>query len=159
MTEALNVDHLRQNMERIYRDWDKALSEKDAEGLLQLYAKDAVIESPLIPHLMGKEEGVCRGHQQMRPFFEEVAKRKPSLRQYYRTGYLSDGKKRMIFEYPRAAPNGEQMDFVEVMELNDDGLIQYHKVYWGWRGFAVLQKDEYQRKAAKCLARAEDHSI
>ena len=148
MTEALNVDHLRQNMERIYRDWDKALSENDAEGLLQLYAKDAVIESPLIPHLMGKEEGVCRGHQQMRPFFEEVAKRKPSLRQYYRTGYLSDGKKRMIFEYPRAAPNGEQMDFVEVMELNDDGLIQYHKVYWGWRGVAVLQKDEYQRKAA-----------
>ena len=56
VTEALNVDHLRQNMERIYRDWDKALSENDAEGLLQLYAKDAVIESPLIPHLMAKRK-------------------------------------------------------------------------------------------------------
>jgi len=40
------------------------------------------------------------------------------------------------------------MDFVEVIELNDDGLIQFHKVYWGWRGFAVLEKDEYHRKAA-----------
>lgn len=29
----------------------------------------------------------------------------------------------MVFEYPREAPKGEQMDFVEVMELNDDGLI------------------------------------
>jgi hypothetical protein len=48
----------------------------------------------------------------------------------------------------RAAPKGEQMDFVEVMELNDEGLIQYHKVYWGWRGFAVLLKNEYQRNAA-----------
>lgn len=54
----------------------------------------------------------------------------------------------MIFEYPRAAPRGEQMDFVESMELNDDGLIQYHKVYWGWRGFAVLLKDEYHSRAA-----------
>ena len=54
----------------------------------------------------------------------------------------------MVFEHPRSAPNGEQMDFVEVIELNDDGLIQYHKVYWGWRGFAVLKKDEYHRKAA-----------
>jgi hypothetical protein len=84
----------------------------------------------------------------MRPFFQAVANRKPPLRQYYRSGYLTDGKNKLVFEYPRAAPNGEQMDFVEVMELNDQGLIQHHKVYWGWRGFAVLQKDEYPRKAA-----------
>ena len=84
----------------------------------------------------------------MRPFFVAVASRKPALRQYYRTGYLTDGKKTMTFEYPRSAPKGEQMDFVEVIELNDDGLIQYHKVYWGWRGFAVLEKDEYHHKAA-----------
>ena len=148
MTRTVNADQPRQNMERIYHDWDKALSEKDADALLALYAKDAVIESPLIPHLIDKEEGVCRGHDEMRPFFAAVATRKPPLRQYYRTDYLSDSKKKMMFEYPRAAPNGEQMDFVEVMELNDDGLIQYHKVYWGWRGFRVLQRDEYQRKAA-----------
>ena len=29
----------------------------------------------------------------------------------------------MMFEYPRATPEGEQMDFVEVIEFNDDGLI------------------------------------
>jgi hypothetical protein len=135
-------------MERIYHDWDKALSENDATALLSLYSTDATIESPLIPHLLGKEEGICRGHEEMRPLFQTLATRKPSIRQYYRTGYLSDGKKKMMFEYPRAAPKGEQMDFVEVVELNDDGLIQYHKVYWGWRGFAVLQRNEYHQKAA-----------
>lgn len=148
MARSQTAEQRNANMDRIYRDWDRALSENDAEALLNLYADDAIIESPLIPHLMDKEEGICRGHDEMRPFFQLVAQRKPKLRQYYRTVYLTDGDNKMIFEYPRSAPEGEQMDFVEVIELNDDGLIQYHKVYWGWRGFAVLAKDEYHRKAA-----------
>src|SRR5215469_6719462 len=136
MTQASRAEQRKTNMERVYHEWDKASSENDAEALLTLYAKDGTIESPLIPHVLGKEEGLCRGHEQMRRFFQAVASRKPMIRQYYRTGYLSDGNRKMMFEYPRSAPKGEQMDFVEVMELNDDGLIQYHKVYWGWRGFA-----------------------
>jgi len=36
---------------------------------------------------------------------------------------MSDGTRKMMFEYPRATPEGEQMDFVEVIEFNDDGLI------------------------------------
>jgi ketosteroid isomerase-like protein len=101
MGQTSCAEDTRSKLERIYREWDQALSHNDAEGLLQLYARDAVIESPLIPHLMGKEEGVCRGHEEMRPFFEAVATRKPELRQYYRTGYLTDGDKKLVFEYPR----------------------------------------------------------
>ena len=37
------------------------------------------------------------------------------------------------------------MDFAEVMELNEDGLIQRHCVYWGWYGVGVLQRDAYRR--------------
>jgi len=105
---ALSVEQIRKNMDRMYHDWDKALSENDAEALLKLYAKDAAIESPLIPHLLGKDEGVCQGHEQMRPFFEAVATRKPSLRQYYRTGYLTDGKNQIMFEYPCSAPRANK---------------------------------------------------
>jgi len=118
-------------MERIHHEWDEVLSNNDAEKLLQLHARDAIIESPLISHLLGEKEGICRGHDEMRGFFQDVAQRKPALRQYHRTGYLTDVIKKLIFGYPRAAPQGEQMDFVEAMELNDDGLIQYHRVYWG----------------------------
>lgn len=41
--------------ERMYHAWDEALSRNDAAALTALYAPDAVIESPLIPHLMGIE--------------------------------------------------------------------------------------------------------
>jgi ketosteroid isomerase-like protein len=131
-------------VERVYFAWDDALSRNDMEALLALYATDAVIESPLIPHVLGTERGVLRGHAEIRTLLDEVAARKPPARRFHRTGYLTDGK-RLIWEYPRETPDGEQMDFVEAMELNDRGLIQRHRVYWGWFGVRVLQRDEYHR--------------
>jgi ketosteroid isomerase-like protein len=131
-------------IERIYFAWDAALSRNDVEALLALYARDAHFESPLVPHLLGTQGGNLRGHDELRPLFAKLAERKPPVRQYHRTGYLTDGK-RLIWEYPRDAGKGEQMDFVEAMELNDDGLIQRHCVYWGWFGFGVLQRNEYHR--------------
>ncbi|HYZ74335.1 MAG TPA: hypothetical protein VE641_14765 [Chthoniobacterales bacterium] len=153
-THALNPELSNEKVERIYHDWDAALAcleelpperlDEGVEGLLALYAKDAILESPLIPHLMGTERGVLQGHEQMRPFLREVGRRKPSVRKYYRRGYFTDGKK-LIWEYPRQKPGGEQMDFVESMELNDQGLIQHHAVYWGWRGVNVMLADAYRR--------------
>jgi ketosteroid isomerase-like protein len=131
-------------VERMYFAWDDALSRNDAEALLALYARDAQLESPLVPHLLGTKSGVLRGHDELRPLFALLAERKPPVRQYHRSGYLTDGK-RLIWEYPRDAGKGEQMDFVEAMELNDDGLIQRHSVYWGWFGVRVLQRNEYHR--------------
>ena len=131
-------------VERMYFAWNDALSRNDAAALLSLYAEDAWFESPLVPHLLGTERGVLHGRKELKPLFDKLAERKPPVRQYYRTGYLTDGK-RLIFEYPRDAGKGEQMDFAEVMELNDEGLIQWHHVYWGWFGFRVLQRNEYHR--------------
>ena len=131
-----------QAMERIYHAWDQALASNDIDALLALYAPDATIESPLIPYLLGTETGVCHGHAAMRPLFEKLAQRKPKIRQYYRTGYFTDGEK-LMWEYPRVAGDAEQMDFVEVMEVRNE-LIQKHRVYWGWFGFKVLQEDRYR---------------
>jgi hypothetical protein len=128
----------------VYFAWNDALARNDVEELLALYAKDAQLESPLVPHLLCTRNGVVRGHEELRLLFEKVAERKPPVRQYYRSGYLTDGK-RLMWEYPRDAGKGEQMDFVEVMDLNDEGLIQRHRVYWGWFGFGVLQRDAYHR--------------
>ena len=153
-SHALHSEQFSDQAEKIYREWDARLAaleelpperlDEGVESLLALYARNAEIESPLIPHLMKVERGICRGHDEMRPFFREVGRRKPSLRKYYRRGYFTDGKK-LIWEYPRAKPDGEQMDFVESMELNRDGLIQHHAVYWGWRGVNVILQDAYRR--------------
>jgi hypothetical protein len=74
---------------------------------------------------------------------EKVAERKPFIRKHFKQNFFTDGKT-LIFEYPRQTPDGEQMDFMEVMEIKE-GLIQYHRVYWGWRGFQVIQENLYQR--------------
>jgi ketosteroid isomerase-like protein len=139
-----NSESFQESAARIYREWDKALSNDDVEALLALYAPDAILESPAVPLTMGTDSGVCHGRDELRPVIERVAARKPPLRTYYRTGYLTDGTRTMIFEYPRDAPDGEQMDFVEVMEIAD-GLIQRHCVYWGWRGVKVIQDDAYHK--------------
>lgn len=130
--------------DRIYHEWDRALAENKVENLLLLYAKDAVLESPLVPHLLNQASGVCVGHEELKQLLLMLAKRKPDLRKYYRTPCLRLNNL-IMWEYPRLTPNGEQMDFAEIMNLNDQGLIQSHRVYWGWRGVKVMQDDAYHR--------------
>ena len=131
-------------IERIYREWDDALSKLDLNRILSFYAPDATLESPLVPHLLKTKTGILRGHAELRPLLEELARTQPPTRKFYRTGYFTDGKK-VMWEYPRATPEGDQQDFVEVMEINN-GLIQHHRVYWGWFGVGVLMRDEHHRK-------------
>ena len=70
-----------------------------------------------------------------------IAARQPGARQRYREGFFTDGHK-LMWEYPRSTPSGEQMDFVEVMEI-EDGLIRRHCVYWGWYGVRLLEEDRH----------------
>lgn len=131
-------------VERIYHEWDDALSRLDCEKLLSLYAPDATLESPLVRALLKTDTGVVRGHDELRRLFEELRRTQPEVRKFHRTGYFTDGK-RLFWEYPRATPQGDQMDFAEVMDI-ENGLIQRHRVYWGWYGVRVLERDEHHRK-------------
>lgn len=49
-------------IERMYFNWNDALSRNDDQALLALYAHDARLESPLVPHLLGGDQGVLRQH-------------------------------------------------------------------------------------------------
>lgn len=128
--------------ERIYRAWDEALGRKDLDAAMGLYAQDATLESPLVRHLLGVEEGVVRGRDNLRGFVAKVFSRTPPLRQRHRTGFFTDGKK-LIWEYPRITEDGQQMDLVEAMDIAK-GLIQRHCVYWGWLAVKVLEEDRYR---------------
>ena len=127
-------------VEHIFHAWDEALGAKDLDAALALYQPDATLESPLVCHLLGTEHrqptGVVRGHAELRPFVEQVFAHQPPERRRFRVGYLTDGA-RVTWEYPRESPDGDQMDLVEVMEIRD-GLIQHHRVYWGWYAVAML---------------------
>jgi ketosteroid isomerase-like protein len=130
-------------IERVYQAWDAALGAKDVEAALALYAPDATIESPLVRHLLGVDRGICRGHDELRRFIELVFRSQPPERGRFRTGFFTDGE-RLIWEYPRAAPDGDQMDFVESMDIQD-GLIRRHRVYWGWFGVRMLETGRHGR--------------
>jgi len=56
-----------------------------------------------------------------------VFQRKSKERKHFRTNYLTDGSK-LVWEYPRATPDGNQMDFVEVMEIKNGLTLQLHFV-------------------------------
>ncbi len=124
--------------ERVYRAWDEALGKKDIEAALTLYAEDATLESPLVRHLLGSERGIVQGKANLRAFVEKVFRTQPPQRKRHRHSFFTDGT-RLMWEYPRMGADGEQFDLVEVMELSD-GLIQHHRVYWGWFGLKHLQE-------------------
>jgi ketosteroid isomerase-like protein len=145
MSSNLSREHLReadaQTIERIYREWDRTWSEDDLDAMIALYAPDATLESPLVPHLLGGHVGAIKGRDAIRRLLGKAAPRKPGSRHFHRRGYFTDGAF-LMWEYPRQTPDGEQMDFVEIMEIRG-GLIQAHRVYWGWRGVEVIKADAY----------------
>jgi ketosteroid isomerase-like protein len=126
-------------VETVYEKWDEALGAKDLDAAMALYAPDATLESPLVRHHLGQDTGVVNGREALRDFVRIVFERQPPQRRRHRTGFLTDGRT-LMWEYPRSAPDGEQMDFAEVMEI-EDGLIRHHRVYWGWYGLRLLERD------------------
>lgn len=130
-------------IEDIHHRWNEALQHKDVDAAASLYAPNTVLESPLVRHVLKSKEGVVRGRENLRAFIREIFTRTPASRQVYRTAFFTDGET-VLWEYPRETPDGEQMDFVEVMQIRE-GLIARHHVYWGWYGVKILEEDRYWR--------------
>jgi len=133
---------------RVFERWHETVVARDLEGLMALYDKDAVLESPLIlMALKDKSDGILKGKAAIRSFFAAAFRdARNGLGRWYRTGsFFSDGR-RLIWEYPRETPEGDQIDLMEVMEI-EDGLIIQHRVYWGWVGVAALAALKVPRRA------------
>lgn len=134
------IDEARQNdAERICKLWDEALGNKDLEASLALYAGDASIESPLVQHLMKTPSGIVQGKDNLRAFIARVFQTNPPQRKRFKQAFFTDGRI-VTWEYPRVSPDGDQMELVEIMEI-DSGLIQRHRVYWGWYALGFLQQE------------------
>jgi len=125
---------------RIHEDWHAAVVARDLGALMSLYADDAVLETPLVvATLPAHGSGVLHGKAAIGAFFT-AGLRNPDnqLGRWYRTGLFFSSGRQLACEYPRATPDGDQVDLVEVMDLRD-GLIAHHRVYWGWVGFNALR--------------------
>lgn len=144
MTEPARRGNGDPAIDHVYKAWDDALGAKDLVASMALYHPDATLESPLVAHLLGTEEGVVRGRDALREFVGgHVFPHQPPQRRRFRSTLLTDGR-RVTWEYPRQTPDGDQMDIVEVMDIRD-GLISHHRAYWGWYGVGMLRRDEHGR--------------
>ena len=123
----------------IWAEWHRAASTSDQRALINLYADDAVLESPLVPAILSeKTEGILRGHDEIKRFLDEGAKRRPNpLVRWYRTDRWFSVGDTLIWEYPRETPDGDQLDILEVMEIRN-GKIQHQRIYWGWKGCSLI---------------------
>jgi hypothetical protein len=127
---------------RIHRAWHECAKAGDAAGVLALYADDAVLESPLVRVVLeDAASGVVEGRAAIGRFLAAGAKRLTrSLTRWHRSDtWMTDGVRTLVWEYPQAAPDGAQVDIVEVMEIAD-GLIRRHRIYWGWYGAGLLMR-------------------
>jgi steroid Delta-isomerase len=137
--EPIMTDTADARLRHIHHAWHAAVVARDLDALLALYTDDAVLESPLILVAQpDRRTGVLRGHDALRAFFAAGLRATPAApTRWYRTEvFLSHGN-RLVWEYPRATPDGDQIDLVEVMDL-DGERIAHHRVYWGWAGFLAL---------------------
>lgn len=124
---------------RIYDRWHETIVRRDVDGLMALYAENAIFETPaILVTLPDRTQGILRGKSELRPFFEAgFRKLGNELTRWYRTGLFFSNGRQLTWEYPRETPQGDQVDLVEVMDIAN-GLIVHHRVYWGWVGFKTL---------------------
>ncbi|WP_182357294.1 nuclear transport factor 2 family protein [Tomitella gaofuii] len=124
----------------IHDEWDRRTRAHDIDGLLALYLPDAVFESPLVPRIMDTDSGVLVGHERLREFFARGTRGRPEeLVRFHRSGRFLFGGGRLMWEYPRRTPDGDQVDIAEVMDLSGR-RIRCHRIYWGWFGAPLLAR-------------------
>ena len=123
----------------IYERWHTTLMSQDLTGLMALYAEGAVFESPtVLAQFPDRDDGIVRGRSEIEKLFtRNFANLKTEFSELYRSGLFFSNGRLLSWEYPRLTPSGTQVDLFESMDI-ENGLIAYHRVYWGWQGLKAL---------------------
>jgi steroid Delta-isomerase len=123
----------------IHERWHRAINAQALDDLMSLYDDDATIDSAAVLVLEREPSGILRGKERLRrhfrAFFDLVGP--PRTREWARLPAVASAGKTLIWEYPSAGGAGEQLDVVESFDV-ENGLIVYHRVYWGRIGFKLL---------------------
>ena len=130
----------------VYEEWHRTVMSGDLAGLMVLYADNAVFESPtVIAQFPDRDDGLLRGKAEIAKLFERnFSNLKGEFTDLHRTRFFSDGRV-LIWEYPRKTPTGAQVDLFESMDI-ENGLIAYHRVYWGWQGVKALLRVQREQR-------------
>jgi ketosteroid isomerase-like protein len=115
--------------EAVVRGADAAWSKGDLEGMVALFTPDATLESPLVPKLLHKAEGVCHGCDDIR----EVVRALMQQGTPWASHDPPVARGTTVFVEYRG-PDREPFS-VDVLELRD-GRTASLRAYLGWRALA-----------------------
>lgn len=138
-------------VELAFLAWNDALIRRDAKALLALYAPDARFESPLVSDILGIDGRVLQGRAALKFLFDRMAERQVRVNKCYRTGHLVDSK-HLTWDFPDSVVGDRYPAYAEVMELDADGLIRHHTLYWPWRGVPAATPSADPRAAVPLAA-------
>lgn len=110
------------------RTWLARFNAKDLDGLLALYADDAVHTSPKLRDRQPETRGQVRGKDALRAWWADAFARLPGLE--YRERAVTAGDGRVWLEYLRTVP-GEPDLLVAELFLVRDGRIVESAVFHG----------------------------
>lgn len=110
----------------VARRWLAAFNAGDVDALIELYAEDAVHESPKVRKAMPGSGGKLVGKTAMRSWWQQAFSRLPGIT-YELTALTSDSS-RAVIEYMRRAPGEQPLAVAEAFEVRD-GKIVHSVVY------------------------------
>jgi 8-oxo-dGTP diphosphatase len=110
------------------RRWLTMFNTRDLEGLLTLYASDAVHTSPKLRLRHPETKGLVRGKDALRAWWKDAMERLPQLR--YDELHLTADRRRVVMEYMRVCPPDESYVVAETLVV-EKGLIVASHVFHG----------------------------
>lgn len=116
------------DIEYIAMQWIEAFNARDLDRLLNLYADDAEHFSPKLKVHKPETEGLVKGKDALRGWWEGAYLRLPTL--FYKVNSLTANNYRVFMEYTRTVDGEADMAIAEVLELRD-GKIVFSRVYHG----------------------------
>ena len=116
------------SLRAIAERWLACFAARDLDGLLALYADDAVHTSPKIRARHPDTGGMLRGKAALRAWWADAFARLPELT-YVPTAVTAD-RERAVMEYVRRVPGEPDMPIAEVLDIRD-GRIVASRVFHG----------------------------
>jgi hypothetical protein len=126
--ERVEVDRDPARLRGIAERWLLCFERRELDGLLALYADDAIHTSPKIRARHPDTGGVLRGKPAMRAWWAEAFERLPTMR--YEEPMITADSHRVYLEYVRRVDDEPDLPVAEVLDVRA-GLIVASRVFHG----------------------------
>lgn len=112
----------------IAHKWFEAFNNHNLEQLLSLYDDDAAHFSPKLKIRHPETNGLVKGKQALRNWWQDAFDRLPTL--HYKVTSLTANSDRVFMEYIRTVDDETEIFVAEVLEIKEEKIV-FSRVYHG----------------------------